>query len=76
MASDLDRWVKKKTRAVGSVRGLWSLVRGSADEEVWGPTTLEPQCHVFCDYLVVMTSIANEFFCVRHIMVLSGPNQL
>ena len=34
MASDLGRWVEKKTWEVGSVRGLWSLVRGSAGEEV------------------------------------------
>ena len=34
MASGLGRWVEKKTREVGLVRGLWSLVRGSAGEEV------------------------------------------
>ena len=34
MASDLGRWVEKKTREVGLVRGLWSLVRGLAGEEV------------------------------------------
>ena len=35
MASNLGRWIEKRTREVGSIRGLWSLVRGSAGEEVW-----------------------------------------